>query len=639
MKLFYHLPFLGAFIFSVSTTKAQSVFSEETSRQIAKSEMMAHQHKISSDNRSVGAPYNITYHKCNWNINPAVKYISGDVLTHFQPVGSALDSLCFNLSDSLVVNNVTYHGSGITFNHSNNIVTVYFPGSIPVATTDSVTVFYQGIPPATGMGSFVKDVHNGTPIIWTLSEPYGASDWWPCKNDLTDKADSIDIFITVPAGNKAASNGVIVSSTPSGGNVVHHWKHRYPIVTYLVALAVTNYVEHSFFIPFASTNVEMQNYVYPEDSATVMPQIQYTGPIMQLFDTLFGVYPFVDEKYGHAQFNWGGGMEHQTMSFMGSFGHELLAHELAHQWFGNYITCGSWEDIWLNEGFATYLSGLTYEHMFAGFYWPFFKTFKISDVVSQPDGSVWVDDTTNVNRIFDSRLTYSKGAMILHQLRWVIGDSAFFAAVNNYLNDAQLANGFARTSHLKAHFEASSGTNLTWYFDDWFTGQGFPTFQINWVQVGSNLTITINQTQSHISVPFFEIPVPLHFIGASQDTMLRLDFNTQGQIFNVTLPFTATSMEFDPELWLISSNSVAVGVKEIPELKKIMLYPNPTENIFWLSGITEKHFTTEVFDVTGKMILQTQDMNQTDISSLETGMYIVKVTEADKKYTFNVVKK
>ncbi|MFI5203930.1 MAG: M1 family aminopeptidase [Flavobacteriales bacterium] len=606
---------------------------------IAKAEKNAHQHKISPERRSVGALYNITYHKCNWNINPAANFISGNILTHFQPLQVALDSLCFNLSDSLTVDSVKYHGNTIAFNHTADIVTVFFPSGIPVAVLDSVTVYYQGIPPATGLGSFVQDVHSGIPIIWTLSEPYGASDWWPCKNDLTDKADSIDIYIKVPAGNKAASNGVLVSSVPSGGNITHHWKHRHAIATYLVALAVTNYVEYSYYVPFAATNVEMLNYVYPEDSAVVVPQIGGNIAVMQLFDTLFGVYPFVDEKYGHAQFNWGGGMEHQTMSFVGDFGHELLAHELAHQWFGDYITCGSWEDIWLNEGFATYLSGLTYEHMFAGFYWPFFKSFKRADVTSQPDGSVWVDDTTDVNRIFDSRLTYAKGCMILHQLRWVIGDSAFFAAINNYLNDPLLAHGFARTSHLKAHFEASSGTNLTWYFNDWFTGQGFPSFQVNWVQTGSNVTIIVNQTQSHISVPFFELPIPVKLIGATQDTTLRLDFASQGQVYNVSIPFTATSMEFDPEIWLISNSNLVTSTPEIEPEKEISVFPNPAENSIQIKGITEKHFSVIMFDVSGKTVLQSNDMSVISISQLEKGLYVMKVTEGAKKYSFRIEKK
>ncbi|MBK7970327.1 MAG: hypothetical protein IPK08_16080 [Bacteroidetes bacterium] len=177
-------------------------------------------------------------------------------------------------------------------------------------------------------------------MIWTLSEPYGSSDWWPCKNGLTDKADSIDIFLNVPNAMTGASNGILIAETPNGTTKLFHWKHKYPIA-YLICMAVTNYVKYSL-CPLAGDTLEIVNYVYPEDSLLATSQTDEIVSMVQLYDTLFGVYPFHNEKYGHAQFGWGGGMEHQTMTFVSNFGFDLLAHELAHHWFGDKVTYGSW---------------------------------------------------------------------------------------------------------------------------------------------------------------------------------------------------------------------------------------------------------------------------------------------------------
>ena len=284
---------------------------------------------------------------------------------------------------------------------------------------------------------------------------------------------------------------------------------------------MTQYARYTQHVPFNGDTLEVVNYVYPVDSASSVALTANVVPMIQVYDTLFGIYPFQQEKYGHAQFGWGGGMEHQTMTFVSSFGFELIAHELAHQWFGDKITCGSWTDIWLNEGFATYLSGLCYEHL-APAWWKRFRQVRVENIVSQPGGSVFCTDTTNVNRIFDSRLSYAKGAMILHQLRWILGDSAFFTGLNNYLCDASLSYGFARTSNLKSHLENTSGQDLTWYFNDWFTGEGFPYYHIKWSQTGNEVTYNVSQTQSNPSVNFFSMFIPVQFKNATHDTILRV---------------------------------------------------------------------------------------------------------------------
>ena len=328
---------------------------------------------------------------------------------------------------------------------------------------------------------------------------------------------------------------------------------------------------------------------------------------------------------------------------MGAFGHELMAHELAHQWFGDMVTCASWEDIWLNEGFATYLSGLTYEHMFNGAWWMPFKRDRINRVTSEPGGSVWCDDTTSVSRIFSARLSYAKGAMILHQLRWVIGDAAFFTGVNNYLYDPDLAYGFARTSDLKAHLEVAASRDLSWYFDDWYTGQGFPSYKIQWSLSGDTVSLTIDQTQSHPSVSFFKLPLPIQIKNGIQDTIIRLDHHYSGEEFTIVIPFAVDSVIFDPDLWLITANNSVFGSVEEPTLdKEITIMPNPTDDHLYIRfskrfGEMNISLITETGQTVNEWYLKQVLSADLDLEALSPGLYLLAFRSGNQSCTKKIV--
>lgn len=520
----------------------------------------------------------IRYCRLHWTVDPAVRYIRGEVTTVFEPL-ETLNSLEFDFSETLTMDSIRYRGQNLSFAQNGDVLTVQFPALLPAFLSDSLTFFYQGAPTAAaGLGAFELGQHDGVPVLWTLSEPYGALEWWPCKQALDDKIDSLDIFITHPAGYRAASNGLLLGETETAGLVTAHWQHRYPIAAYLVCMAVTNYEIFTLQAPFGGDTTLIVNYIYPESVAQAQAGIAENVAHLQLFDSLFGFYPFQNEKYGHAQFNKGGGMEHQTMTFVNAFGFELLAHELAHHWFGDKVTCGAWEDIWLNEGFATYLSGLCYENLRPEL-WYNFKSVRISAATSQPGGSVRVDDTSSVARVFSAQLSYSKGAMLLHMLRWVCGDSAFFAGVRHYLDDPALAYGYARTADLQRHLEMASGRDLDGFFADWYYGEGYPSYNISWSKNAPNeVKITIDQTQSHPSVSFFDLPLPVKLTDGARDTLLVLDNASNGQIFTATLDFNPTEVVFDPDLWILSRDNLVREVSPdgtpLP-LFELVVAPNP----------------------------------------------------------------
>lgn len=632
---------LNSLLFIISIL-GYSQNSKLTENEIVSLEKKSYSKKINSLASTAINNYDIIYHQCNWEIDPGVNYIKGNIKSYFKPKVNGFNQLEFDLSDTLTVDSVKYHHALISFTHlSGDILNITFPNTININALDSVTIYYQGKPSSTGFGSFNQSWHGTSPIIWTLSEPYGAKDWWPCKQNLVDKIDSIDIVVTVPQVNRAASNGKLVSEITIGTNKIYHWKSKFPIAAYLVGVAVTNYTFYSDYVPLQNGSLEVLNYVYPNDLALAQSLSSDIVKIITLYDSLTIEYPFASEKYGHAQFDWGGGMEHQTMSFVQHFDFPLLAHECAHQWFGDYITCGSWEDIWLNEGFATYFEGLTVQRYFPN-NWMAWKQGRLTNITSSPIGSVFCNDTTSVNRIFDGRLTYDKGAYLLNMLRWKLGDVVFFNSLKNYLNDPTLKNKYAKTPNFKSHLETTSGQNLTNFFNQWYYNQGYPSYQINWNQNANTLTITINQTQSHSSVSFFEMPVPIKFIGTTKDTTLVFNHAFSGQTFTSTINFPITSVQFDPELWLISANnSITVGISEISFNDiKLKIYPNPVTNYLKIDGFPlncelEK---IQIIDILGKIVYtdvnhyKTSEPTIINTDNFKTGIYhIILSTNLGKK--------
>lgn len=434
--------------------------------------------------------YDITYHELRFTVNPAVYNIVGQVATTFTALED-MNSIIFDLTDVLTVNSVMMGATSLTFSQYNTEeLEINFPSTITNGSSATVVINYSGAPD-TDEQAFSTSTHSGTPVIYTLSEPFGARDWWPCKQDLNDKIDNIDVYITCPTGYIGVTNGLLQSETTSGGMVTRHFHHGYPIPAYLISLNVTNYVSYNIQAGLGTTQspfFPINNYLYPENNnSSVQAQIDQTVPIMNVFEDKFGPYPYRNEQYGHVQFGWGGGMEHATMSSMVSFPRSLIAHELGHQWFGNRVTCGTWKDIWLNEGLTEYTAGIVVEELDGATSFVSWKNSKINNITSQPGGALYLTDSEalNVNRIFSGRLSYNKGSMVTHMLRWVMGDTNFFQALQNYLTDPNLSYAYAITSDLQSHVEAVHGSSLNEFFNDWVYNQGYPSYDItvqNWEQ-------------------------------------------------------------------------------------------------------------------------------------------------------------
>ena len=546
----------------------------------------------------------VKYYRCRWEIDPAERYIKGETTVYYL-LSEKADFISLDLRDDLRVDSVIHNNYKQPFIRRNDSLIIQHDEIMEIGKIDSISIYYQGVPANSGYGTFSNSVIFGRPVMWTMSEPFGGRDWWPCRNGLDDKADSIDIFIITPAKYTASSNGLRQSVLITGDRKTTHWKHRYPIASYLVCLAVAEYEEMENYFVTGRDSLLIQTFSYPENRALFKEKTPLLEESMKYFTQFLGAYPFMKEKYGHTQMGRSGGMEHQTNTFISTPEESLMAHELAHQWFGNTITAGSWNHIWLSEGFATLLAGMDMERKYPSTMQESRKK-DIDAITSIADGSVYVNDIISVSRIFDSRLTYTKAARILNTLRFQLGDSIFFKGVHHYLSDETLRYGFATTADLQRNMEKASGKDLHSFFSAWVYGQGYPTYKITWSQVGEHyVDIKINQVTSHVSVSFFALPVQLVFMNSTQRKTIVVHNSFNGETFFEKIGFIADTVLIDPDFWLISKNNQSEKIIARGS-GKVLVYPNPVSNSLtvYLKNNPAKEASVVLVDDNGKVLLR-----------------------------------
>lgn len=489
-------------------------------------------------------------------------------------------------TEGLRVDSVRVGTQKVRFQHAQNKLTVTPPQPVANGQALTLTVYYQGVP-SYEQQSFKFDKHENTadPVIWSLSEPYGASSWFPCRDTPADKADSSSVRITAPAQLVSVSNGKLISTTTNtDGTKTYFWKNSYPIAQYLISIAVSNYAQLETPFAYGSQTLPITHYIYPEDLPGVQANLAQTPAIMQVFTNRFGPYPFLREKYGHAQFaRDNGGMEHQTVSSMGisALTPSVIAHELAHQWFGDKITCRDWQNIWLNEGFASYGEAV-YAELVGGQsgYQTYMANFMNGARLAR--GSIYVQDISSIGSIFNTNRSYSKGATVLHMLRGIVGDSTFYRTLRTYAATPALAYSTAVTEDFQAVAQQVSSKNLDYFFKQWIYGEGFPSYTATITGGGNSATVRLQQTNALTASPAsFTMPVQMRVLSTAGDTTITV-FNDQAdQTFTLTARGTITNVVIDPNNWILknlkttSTLTTVTGVTE-PILTGLRVYPNPT---------------------------------------------------------------
>lgn len=640
MRKFY---LLCLCIFAVHNFSSQNINLEK--KGLISKEMKSFEAKMSSGNINPNTlSYDLRYQRMDVSIDPAVYQISGSVTSHFIPTQS-LSSIYFDLNNQMPVSQVVFHGQNLNFQQlATKELKIDFASAIPANVLDSLTIHYSGAPSA-GYNSFFNGTQGGTAVLSTLSEPYGAQDWFPTKQSLNDKIEKFDIKVTTPAQYNVASNGKLMSETIlPGGQKTTFWRTQYPVTAYLVAFSITNFTKLNDTI--GNPPFPFVNYIYPSTTtnATSMANIEWTKTVMNTFETYFGAYPFRNEKYGHMEFEAGGGMEHQTMSSMGGWSKQLIAHELAHQWFGDKVTCGAWNDIWLNEGFATFGEHVAYEKLLLTN--TEFLNYLLGEknyITSVPQGSVYVSDANlgSVGTIFNGRLSYSKGGYVVRMIKWILGDTIFYQALKDYHARPNLAYSYVRTADLNASLLQSTGKDFTEFFNDWIFGQGYPTYDIRWKQSGNNIVFKASQVQSHSSVSFFEMPLPVKVTGTGgQTAFFALNNTSNNQYFTEAVNFPVASVEFNYEYQILEKNSTVTQDNTLSTadftVDEFSLYPNPAKNEIHLKGI-KKPAEFTIYFIDGKLVKKGiyQPGKSVNVSELIPGTYMIIINDKKVKFIKN----
>ena len=527
----------------------------------------------------------IRYYGLNLDLDLATNSMQTEFVANFVVIDSSLTSIELDYSTgnpgvgNITVNTVLLDGDTVAFTHTNDILSIPLLEDPALNQFMSVEIFSDAGPAGNQDNyGFNWDYEFSQRAIWTSSQPYNARDWWPSVDYPRDKADSVDIVVTIADHMIVASNGRLVSDLDNGdGTITWHWHVGHPIATYLVSLSIYEFYEWGDIYVDANNDtlpIQFYTYSHPDNPNPAYMTENYglLPAMITLYADEFGPYPFMDEKYGHAEWGENWGMEHQTLTSMGDPTERRVCHELAHMWYGDMITCFSYHHIWLNEGFARYAEALWWEqHYGASGYHS-----KMAELVYYGGGTIYVEDP-ETQSIFGTNLSYNKPAWVLHMLRHMVGDETFFEILRSYSADPELKYGTATTEQFQAVCEEISGLDLATFFQQWIYGSGYPQYTAYRVQHGEELTLQTSQTDN-----IFDLPVDFRITTNASviDTVLRIDRSFMTFTIQIPPGEIVTALVMDPEGWILKSTSYVVGLDgddpSLPiQFKLGQNYPNP----------------------------------------------------------------
>lgn len=539
-------------------------------------------------------------------VRPATRELVGSCVMTVKVLQPTLNAFRFRLRENFVIPSLRLDGRPISFvRESITTVRAEFDRTYTRDEVFQLQVDYQGVPVSRGFGSIEFTTRSsGAIVVATLSQPWYAYTWWPAKDENTDKA-TLTFNLIVPNNMVAVANGMLQGiDTLPNNRLRFRYRHNYPIVPYLVAFAATNYNHWSRTFTYDDHTMPVDFYIYPEsDTPSNRAAWERVIPMLQVFSDVFGIYPFIQERYGIYQFQFSGGMEHQTMTGQGGFGESLTAHEAAHQWWGDMVTCATWHDIWLNEGFATYGEAIWEERKPGSSGFPALRSAMLARRPSNLNGSVYRYDISDINTIFSSNFSYRKGAWALHQLRWILGDTRFFDLLARYRQRYQYSH--ANTENFIAVAEEVYGGSMRWFFDRVVYGTGAPNYAWGWTTTTVNnkpyLLLSVRQTQQS-SYGIFTFPIGIRATVGGEARDFRIWNSASTQYYVLPVNGTVSAVQFDPDDWILKEGVTSESYRSGPP---VIVEMNPAPGtVFEPPSTIDLYFQTPIQVSAGQITLQ-----------------------------------
>lgn len=590
--------------------------------------------------------------------SPFPKSFSATNIIEFR-VDSALSSINLNaINTSLEILEVSM--AGTDFTHSGDILTVeldqtYNPGDVVEV---KITYNHKNVSD--------NAFYVGSGFVFTDCEPEGARRWFPCWDKPSDKA-TLDLTAKVPSNVLLGSNGRLEETSTVADTNYFNWISRDPIATYIMIVTSSNQfvldiVDWDYTAGGKDTITPIYFYYTPDENPDYIKSI--IGDMATHFSNQFGIHPF--EKDGFATLNslfqWGG-MENQSLTSLcnNCWGESLIAHEFAHQWFGDMISPGTWAEIWLNEGFATWGEAIWTEHN--GGYDAYLS--EIQDnanyyfssnpgtVISDPD---WAINTPPSNIMFSYALTYMKSSCVVHQLRYVLGDEVFFEAVRSYTHDVEnFRYKSATTTDFNAKFSEISGQNLDWFFDEWIYSPNHPIYNNTYSfdqTGGGDWVVNFQATQVQTNAPFFTMPLEITVVYTdNSDTTIRFFNDENNQYFSFELDKEPMNLYFDKDNeFVLKQASLSTGVFDQTEMASLKLdqnQPNPFSSTTMInySIAVASPVKISLYDITGSLLQILVDEKKTagkhsyqfSKNGLAAGIYYYSVEAGSLSETMKMI--
>lgn len=564
--------------------------------------------------------YDVLRYDLDLRIDPVAASIAGELELRLQSLRAPLTEVLLDLVPQMQCTAVRAGGLALAFTHVADSLRIVLDPPLAAETPLDLQIEWNGRPEPHGelrAGLLMRRHNAGTttdpsddqPSIFSVSQPWSAHAWWPCKDNPQDKA-LVSVAITVPDSLRARANGVPTGpdTRPEPGWIRSTFAHGYPIAPYLVAIAVSDYVSWSEECdgPGFPSPVPLEYHAFPHDREPAAIDLGRTCEMMRFMTDLAGPYPFAGEPYGQAEIKWAGAMENQTLTGIPAFafrGDEhfetLVLHELSHHWYGDSLTPRTWSDIWLNEGFARYCEALWVEAK----YGPEAYDDYLLELGRERHESLFAGEGTldDPNPIL-ALLVYDKGAYVLHMLRGLLGDEAFFQLLRAWADDPGRAFGSVSTPDFVALAESYAGRRLDGFFTPWLTTDAVPEVAATWqaFETGDprgGVGVTLRQLQE----TKFELPVPvaIHFRGGMSLRTARLV--DRWQHFRFTVPGPVDSVVIDPRgLALLRSET-----SPSPRLEVRGPAPNPIgarAGQFELFLTRKEEVVVKIYDLRGRKL-------------------------------------